>query len=145
MPVYSQKQMMTLIEKRNNKFTSAVNSWLNECAEKNVDPVERLEDECKSFVPFPENSRNGTPAPDSAKDTLPKSIPTERESIPEIVNQLKTSEWYTGQIVPDGHRVFDPQEPVYGDLSFPLSQDLVQHSQYPAALQSPNRSHQCAA
>ncbi|RZJ07757.1 MAG: DEAD/DEAH box helicase, partial [Rubrivivax sp.] len=25
----------------------------------------------------------------------------------------------------DGHRVFDPQEAVYGDLSFPLSQDLV--------------------
>lgn len=121
MPVYSQKQMMNLIEKRNTKFTSAVNAWLNECAEKGVDPVERLEDEYKAFVPVPETSRSGTPAP----DTLPKSIPTERESIPEIVNQLKGSEWYTGQIVPDGHRVFDPQEAVYGDLDFPLSQNLV--------------------
>jgi DEAD/DEAH box helicase domain-containing protein len=125
MPVYSQKQMMNLIEKRNTKFTSAVNAWLNDCAEQGVDPVERLEGEYKAFVPIPESSRNGTPAPDAAKDTLPKVIPTERESIPEIVNQLKTSEWYTGQIVPDGHRVFDPQEAVYGDLSFSLSQDLV--------------------
>ncbi|KAI7629827.1 P-loop containing nucleoside triphosphate hydrolase protein, partial [Hortaea werneckii] len=38
MPVYSQKQMMKLIEKRNTKFTSAVNAWLNECAEQNCDP-----------------------------------------------------------------------------------------------------------
>lgn len=125
MPVYSQKQMMNLIEKRNTKFTSAINGWVNECAEKGVDPVERLDDEFKAFVPVPEASRSGTPAPDAAKDTLPKSIPAERESIPEIVEQLKGSEWYTGQIVPDGHRVFDPQEAVYGELNFPLSQDLV--------------------
>lgn len=125
MPVYSQKQMMNLIEKRNTKFTSAINGWVNECAEKGVDPVERLDDEFKAFVPVPEASRSGTPAPDAAKDTLPKSIPAERESVPEIVEQLKGSEWYTGQIVPDGHRVFDPQEAVYGELNFPLSQDLV--------------------
>lgn len=125
MPVYSQKQMMTLIEKRNTKFTSAVNGWLNECAERGVDAVERLEAEYQTFVPVPEDSRSGTPAPDSAKDTLPKSIPTERESVPAIIEQLKGSEWYTGQIVPDGHRVFDPQEAVYGELNFPLSQDLV--------------------
>lgn len=125
MPVYSQKQMMTLIEKRNAKFTSAVNGWLNECAEKGIDPVESLETEYKIFVPVPEDSRSGTPAPDSAKDTLPKTIPSERESVPAIIEQLKGSEWYTGQIVPDGHRVFDPQEAVYGELNFPLSQDLV--------------------
>lgn len=125
MPVYSQKQMMNLIEKRNTKFTSAINGWLNECAEKDVDPVQRLEDEYKTFIPMPEDSRSGTPAPESAKDTLPKTIPAERESIPSIIEQLKGSEWYTGQIVPDGHRVFDPQEAVYGELSFPLSQDLV--------------------
>ena len=42
MPVFSQKQMMKLIEKRNVKFESAVNAWLNECAERGVDPVGRL-------------------------------------------------------------------------------------------------------
>lgn len=122
MPVYSQKQMMKLIEKRNAKFTSAINAWLNECAEQGVDAVERLEEEHKLFIPMPSESRDHTPA---VEDTLPKSIPTERKSIPEIVAELKGSEWYTEQIVPDGHRVFDPQEPVYGELDFSLSQDLV--------------------
>lgn len=125
MPVYSQKQMMRLIEKRNVKFTSAINAWLNECAEQGVDAVDKLDEESKACIPQPSESRSGTPAPDPSKDTLPKSIPTERKSIPEIVRELKESEWYTGQVVPDGHRVFDPQQAVYGELNFPLSQDLV--------------------
>ncbi|RMY88267.1 hypothetical protein D0864_06678 [Hortaea werneckii] len=124
MPVYSQKQMMKLIEKRNTKFTSAVNAWLNECAEQNCDPVAKLEEEHQSYIPLPTESRGNTPAPE-ASDSLPKVIPSERKSIPEIIQELKSSEWYTEQIVPDGHRVFDPQEAVYGSLSFPLSQDLV--------------------
>ncbi|KAK5726498.1 ATP-dependent 3'-5' DNA helicase [Elasticomyces elasticus] len=122
MPVFSQKQMMKLIEKRNVKFTSAVNAWLNESASMGLDATERLEDEHKPFIPRPTDTRDNTPAP---VDTLPKAIPTERQSIPEIVQELKSSEWYTGQIVPDGHRVFDPQQAVYGELAFPLSQDLV--------------------
>ncbi|KAK4554550.1 ATP-dependent 3'-5' DNA helicase [Recurvomyces mirabilis] len=122
MPVFSQKQMMKLIEKRNTKFASAINAWLNDCAEAGVDAVERLEQEHIPLIPAPARSREATPTP---VDTLPKSIPTERESIPFIIEELKSSEWYTGQIVPDGHRVFDPQWPVYGELSFPLSQDLV--------------------
>ncbi|KAK5108022.1 hypothetical protein LTR62_008857 [Meristemomyces frigidus] len=122
MPVFSQKQMMKLIEKRNTKFTSAINSWLNECAERGVDAAQRLEEEYLPFIPLPSTSREVTPAP---LDTLPKSIPTERQTIAEIITELKSSEWYVNQIVPDGHRVFDPQQPVYGELSFPLSQDLV--------------------
>ncbi|KAK5245256.1 ATP-dependent 3'-5' DNA helicase, partial [Cryomyces antarcticus] len=56
---------------------------------------------------------------------LPASIPNERDTIPEIVSEIKTLEWYTGQIVPDGHRVFDPQPPIYGELNFEMSQNLV--------------------
>ena len=125
MPVFSQKQMMKLIEKRNTKFASAINVWLNECAEQGIDPVERLDEEHKVHVPTPTISRSCTPALDLSKSALPKSIPTERATIPEIITELKGLEWYTGQIVPDGHRVFDPQEPVYGDLNFALSQDIV--------------------
>ena len=125
MPVYSQKQMMKLIEKRNTKFASAINSWLNECAESGREPVQHLEQESKAFIPIPTISRDGTPTPDGLKSALPKCIPTERQTIPEIITELKGLEWYTGQIVPDGHRVFDPQEAVYGDLSFALSQNLV--------------------
>ena len=124
MPVYSHKQMMNLIEKRNVKFTSAVNAWLNDSVEKRLDPILRLDDEYKAFVPTPAESRGTTPAPES-RSTLPKSIPAERESISKIVEDLKALEWYTGQIVPDGHRVFDPQVPVFGELNFQLSQNLV--------------------
>lgn len=125
MPVFSQKSMMKLIEKRNNKFASAVNAWLNECARQGVDAVQRLEREHKLHLPIPNESRYGTPSPDAVNGSLPKTIPSERKSIPEIIQELKDSDWYTGQIVPDGHRVFDPQEPVYGELNFPLSQDLI--------------------
>ncbi|TIA35688.1 DEAD/DEAH box helicase [Aureobasidium pullulans] len=125
MPVYSQKQMMNLIEKRNNKFTSAVNAWLNECDAEGVNPVEKLDIEHNLNIPAPSESRGNTPTPEKRRALLPKSIPDERKTIPEIVSEIKTLEWYTGQIVPDGHRVFDPQPPIYGELNFELSQTLV--------------------
>ncbi|KAH0294219.1 P-loop containing nucleoside triphosphate hydrolase protein [Aureobasidium namibiae CBS 147.97] len=125
MPVYSQKQMMNLIEKRNNKFTSAVNAWLNECDAEGMNPVEKLDIEHNLNIPAPSESRGNTPTPEKRRALLPKSIPDERKTIPEIVSEIKTLEWYTGQIVPDGHRVFDPQPAIYGDLNFELSQTLV--------------------
>ncbi|KAF4552893.1 ATP-dependent helicase HRQ1-like protein [Elsinoe fawcettii] len=124
MPVYSQKQMMNLITKRNTKFTSAVNAWLNECSDEGVNPVWKLDMEHVANIPAPSISRPATPNPE-ARAKLPKRIPDERSSIPEIISEIKSLEWYTGQIVPDGHRVFDPQAPVYGDLNFELSQSLI--------------------
>ena len=124
MPVFSQKQMMKLIEKRNDKFTSAVNAFLNQCAADDVDAVVTIVRRGEAFMPTPAHSRGSTPAPE-AKSKAPATIPKERDSIPNIISQLKDQEWYTEQIVPDGHRVFDPQRPVYGDLKFELSQALV--------------------
>ena len=123
MPVYSQKQMMKLIEKRNTKFTSAVNAFLNQCAIDGKDPVALLQELEKPYVPVPSDSRPSTPAPGAANP--PPNIPRERKSISQIISEIKDMEWYTGQIVPDGHRVFDPQEPIFGDLNFQLSQNLV--------------------
>ena len=123
MPVYSQKQMMKLIEKRNTKFTSAVNAFLNQCAADKVDPLETLQEKEKEYVPMPSDSRGNTPAPVPARP--PPTIPAERETVAKIIADIKEMEWYTGQIVPDGHRVFDPQQPVFGDLNFQLSQNLV--------------------
>ncbi|KAF7560769.1 hypothetical protein G7046_g3370 [Stylonectria norvegica] len=123
MPVYSQKQMTTLIEKRNQKFSNSVNVFLNKCEEEKLDPDETLKEMTKAFVPVPamqEEEPTGM-----AAETIPESIPKERKTIPEIVQELKDSPWYTGQVVPDGHRVFEPQEPVYGELNFLLSQNLV--------------------
>ncbi|KAF1976399.1 P-loop containing nucleoside triphosphate hydrolase protein [Bimuria novae-zelandiae CBS 107.79] len=123
MPVYSQKQMMKLIEKRNTKFTSAVNAFLNQCAEEGRDAVTHLQQISLPYIPMPSESRSGTPGPE--RTLLPPTIPTERKAIPEIIEEIKTLEWYTGQIVPDGHRVFDPQLPIYGELNFQMSQSLV--------------------
>lgn len=123
MPVYSQKQMTALIEKRNTKFANAVNIFLNRCVAESTDPEMLLRSESEPFIPRPSMTRASSPQPKSS--TLPASIPKERKSIPEIVQELKDSPWYTDQIVPDGHRVFEAQEPVYGYLNFLLSQDLV--------------------
>ncbi|TLD31185.1 hypothetical protein PspLS_02849 [Pyricularia sp. CBS 133598] len=123
MPVYSQKQMANLIEKRNQRFLSAVNSFINKCVAESTDPVMALKSESEKFIPVPTAATQPSPPPQTS--TIPESIPKERKSIPEIVQELKESPFYTGQIVPDGHRVFKPQEPVFGDLNFLLSQDLV--------------------
>jgi DEAD/DEAH box helicase domain-containing protein len=123
MPVFSQKQMMGLIEKRNSKFVNAINAFLNRCSAEGKTPEETLEMEAEAYIPNAASTRSTTPRPDFS--VLPKNIPKERKPMSEIIQELKDSEWYTGQIVPDGHRVFDPQEPVYGDLNFRLSQNLV--------------------
>lgn len=123
MPVYSQKQLTTLIEKRNRKFTNAVSSFLNRCVEDKLDPVLMLRQEAEAYIPIPSEPQTSNSKPESS--TIPESIPKERKSIPEIVEELKDSSWYTGQIVPDGHRVFDAQEPTFGELGFLLSQDMV--------------------
>ncbi|KAI2780790.1 P-loop containing nucleoside triphosphate hydrolase protein [Daldinia loculata] len=123
MPVYSQRQLTTLIEKRNQKFTNAVSSFINRCVEENLDPEVMIRQEAEAYVPIPTLSEITTPQPEPS--TIPASIPKERKSIPEIIQEIKDSPWYTGQIVPDGHRVFDAQDPVFGELDFLLSQDMV--------------------
>jgi DEAD/DEAH box helicase domain-containing protein len=123
MPVFSQKQMMNLITKRNTKFTSAVNAFLNHCAEEGTDSVAKIKEASLLYLPKPAESKASSPGPEISH--IPACIPQERKSIPEIVDEMKTLEWYTGQIVPDGHRVFDPQPPIYGDLTFQMSQNLV--------------------
>lgn len=124
MPVYSQTQMSGLIEKRNAKFVNAVHEFINRCVRESLDPEVALKSEAEAFIPKPaEDTRESTPK--VLESILPETIPKERKSIPEIVQELKDSPWYTGQIVPDGHRVFETQEPVYGDLTFLLSQNLV--------------------
>ncbi|KAF5969958.1 DEAD DEAH box helicase [Fusarium coicis] len=123
MPVFSQKQMTSLIERRNQRFTNAINAFLNKCSEDGTDPLETLKEQTQTYIPVP--SAQEEFAPEKAADSIPESIPKERKTVPEIVQELKESPWYTGQIVPDGHRVFEKQEAVYGDLDFLLSQDLV--------------------
>jgi DEAD/DEAH box helicase domain-containing protein len=123
MPIYGQKQMTQLIERRNQKFANAINVFLNQCVAEKVDPDITLKHLAQAFIPKPSLAEK--PLPEVALSTIPADIPKERKSIPDIVQELKESSWYTGQIVPDGHRVFEPQVPIYGDLEFLLTQNLV--------------------
>ena len=123
MPVYSQKQMTKLIEKRNTKFLSAVNAFLNDCNAEGRDPSRSLSEMQANHLPIMSCDRANTPVPDVSKP--PPRIPDEREAIADIIADIRQMAWYTGQIVPDGHRVFDPQQPVFGELKFQLSQSLV--------------------
>lgn len=123
MPVFSQKQLTTLIGKRNQKFTDAIVEFLNKCVNDQVDPEIVLTQQALDFVPVSPDSEPTTPK--IVESSIPKTIPTERKDIPDIVQEIKDSPWYTGQIVPDGHRVFEAQDPVYGELDFLLSQEMV--------------------
>ncbi|KAK4100806.1 P-loop containing nucleoside triphosphate hydrolase protein [Parathielavia hyrcaniae] len=122
MPVFSQAQMTRLIERRNARFVQAANGFVERCVADGLDPEMVLRDMRERYIPRMTEVETGE---QRLTVSLPASIPRERKSIPEIVQEIKDSPWYTGQIVPDGHRVFDPQEAVYGDLDFLLSQDLV--------------------
>ncbi|KAJ5634962.1 uncharacterized protein N7484_008275 [Penicillium longicatenatum] len=121
MPVYSQKQMLKLIEKRNAKFSDAIDAFLIRCEDQAIDPVFLLEQEKDFYIPSPPGSGATTPAAAKAPVTIPK----DRLPIADIIADIRKMDWYHAQIVPEGHRVFDAQPPVYGDLTFRLSQDLV--------------------
>ncbi|KAM7211083.1 P-loop containing nucleoside triphosphate hydrolase protein [Rhypophila decipiens] len=127
MPVFGQKQLTGLIEKRNVKFGQAINLFLNQCVEKSLDPEIALKSKAERYIPMPPTTAEemGSSMAPKLASSLPETIPRERKSIPEIIDELKDQPWYTGQMVPDGHRVFEAQEAVYGELDFLLSQDLV--------------------
>ena len=122
MPVYSQKQMTKLINKRNDKFAAAVNDFLRHCQDAGLDPVQALQAEHLPFIPIPPEAVQPWTSHNSS---MPSTIPKDRETISEIISELTSSEWYTDQIVTDGHRVFDPETAVYGEVSFQFSQNLV--------------------
>lgn len=122
-PVYSQKQMTKLIEKRNRKFDSAVSSFMGRCAVSSTDAVEALCSIAEAHLPIITDKLASTLAP--IRKPLPSLIPLERQAITEIINEIKCMEWYSGQIVTDGHRVFEAQKAIFGDLNFQLSQNVV--------------------
>lgn len=143
----TQAQMMKVITRRNERFTNAVNAFLDKCAnEGGVDPVERLKEHCASQIPVsPYSSETSTPTPTPPENTLPPEVPKERKSITEILEDIKhMREFYHDQIVPDGHFTTPAREAAYGDLTFLLSQNLV-NALYNARNITRLYSHQAAA
>src|SRR6202012_5701498 len=89
LPVYGQKQMIALIEKRNKRFRSAVNGFLNASAALKVDPTEELDKHYVNFVPV--ESLNEPPS--GLVSELPRQIPQQRKSISEIVGEISSLDW----------------------------------------------------
>ncbi|KAL4986327.1 hypothetical protein BDW68DRAFT_188919 [Aspergillus falconensis] len=114
MPVYSQKQMLSLIEKRNGKFADAVDAFLVKCEDEGVDAVERLEEEKHGFIPLLPNDGTKTGAVDGLSSKVKGPIPNYRKTMAEIIEEIRGLDW-----------AFDAQPAIYGDLKFALSQDLV--------------------
>jgi DEAD/DEAH box helicase domain-containing protein len=118
MPTFSTAQMTKLISKRNEKFSDAVNAFLDECAMGGFDAVEGIKSRYHLHLP------RGAQAL-SLPASTPFEIPKERISISQIIQEIKDMDYYQDQIVPNGHRVFPAQEAMYGQLTFQLSQALV--------------------
>jgi DEAD/DEAH box helicase domain-containing protein len=119
MPTFSVNAMKSVIERRNTKFKEAVDRFLQACAKEGLDPVAAITQKHRSYIPV-------QTSPSTPEETsIPPEIPEERKSIGEIIEELKKEPTYCGQIVQDGHKVFESQEAVYGELDFLMSQELV--------------------
>lgn len=123
----SQAQMVKVINRRNEKFADSVNIFLAKCLRDGVeDPELKLKEMCASHMPVsPLSSSESTPTTPS-ESTIPPEIPLERKSITQILGEIKTTkDFYHDQIVTDGHFTTPAREAAYGDLTFLLSQNLV--------------------
>ena len=143
----SQAQMVKVINRRNEKFTNSINAFLAKCSRDGVeDPELRLKEMCASHVPvFPLSSESSPPTPTPAEGTIPPEIPSERKPITLILEEIKaTGDFYHDQIVTGGHFTIPAREAAYGDLTFLLSQNLV-NALYNARNITRLYSHQAAA
>ncbi|PKS08866.1 hypothetical protein jhhlp_003477 [Lomentospora prolificans] len=123
MPAFNPTDLRLLIERRNRKFRESLSAFIDQCSAENVDPVKSLNERALLFIPQ-RPAHVETDSQDVAASTIIGGCP-KRMPIRDIIIDLKECPWYSGQIVPDGHRVFEPQEAVYGDLEFLLSQNVV--------------------
>lgn len=121
MPTFTPAAMKRLIDKRNAKFTKAVNLFLNGCADESIDPVAQLDSAFSAYIPVKPQPPLIEIAGKGRLDLTNDSRPL----ISDLLVELKGSSDYAGQIVPGGHRTLPEQQPVYGRLARSLSQALV--------------------
>lgn len=121
--------MKKLIDKRNFKFEQAVLELLTACRVKEEDPVQLLIAAAEEHVPVnPELSgqRVGE-TPKKRKIRLEHLMkhPDQRPDIIEVIEEFKGQTWYKDQIVPGGHRAIAARPARYEQLTFLLSQEIV--------------------
>ncbi|KAG9125889.1 hypothetical protein FRC07_005747 [Ceratobasidium sp. 392] len=114
--------MKKLIEKRNERFSAAVDEFIAACLATSEDPVTLLTNAAQDHIPVdPATILDQTHA-NSSKHPLPVPTPKDRKTIEEAIAELKLSEdeghLYRDQIVYE--RVFDLREARWGKLDRPL-------------------------
>ncbi|KDE02482.1 hypothetical protein MVLG_06962 [Microbotryum lychnidis-dioicae p1A1 Lamole] len=125
-PQYSKESMTSLIERRNAKFSAAVSELLVACAAAvpPEDPVTLLlaaTDDNFPVKPGDEDVERKRLTEKREDLEFYQRNPDWRPSIEKIVIELMHQKEYRGQIVENGHRIFDARKGVYCDLDLPLS------------------------
>ncbi|CEL61922.1 hypothetical protein RSOLAG1IB_04672 [Rhizoctonia solani AG-1 IB] len=116
--------LKNLIEKRNDRFCTAVNELISACAVTSEDPVALVTSAAHDHIPInPSSILEGTNPNSSGAPAIPSS--TDRPSIESIIQSLREfheTRPYREQIVHE--RVFNKREPRWGDLARPVSKNV---------------------
>lgn len=121
MPTFTPAAMKKLIDKRNVKFTRAVNKYINQSFEDAVDPVAQIESAYSCYIPV-------KPVEEANVATVSQTTTScgdSRPAMAKLIEDLQIQADYVDQIVAHGHRTIEERQATYGDLIRPLSQELV--------------------
>ncbi|QRV88778.1 DEAD/DEAH box helicase [Ceratobasidium sp. AG-Ba] len=115
-----------LIEKRNERFSAAVDELVSACRATSEDPVVLITNAAQDHIPVDPTAILEQRHASTSK-SLPAPSPSDRKSISTIIEDLKTCEeeghLYRDQIVHE--RVFEPREARWGQLDRELSSPIL--------------------
>ncbi|KAI0637127.1 DEAD/H helicase [Trametes polyzona] len=125
-PALSPAATKKLVERRNERFTQAVNELLN-ATSINDDPVALLRAAARDHIPVHPgvNRPLGVASQSDTKEkyrTVPD--PDSRPAIEEVVQEIEQQEWYAEQIV--HKRIYGAKDGQLAVLDPPLSESIVQ-------------------
>ncbi|CAE6466970.1 unnamed protein product [Rhizoctonia solani] len=114
-----------LIEKRNERYCTAVDELIAACAVTSEDPVTLVTSAAHDHIPInPASILEGVHSSASGVPVIPSS--TERPSIESVIQSLKDSRElrpYREQIVHE--RIFDERGACWGELTHPISENVA--------------------
>ncbi|CAE6397294.1 unnamed protein product [Rhizoctonia solani] len=114
-----------LIEKRNERYCTAVDELIAACAVTSEDPVTLVTSAAHDHIPInPASILQGVHSSSSGAPVIPSS--TERPSVESVIQNLKDSyefRPYREQIVHE--RIFDKREAHWGKLTHPISENVA--------------------
>ncbi|OJA19678.1 hypothetical protein AZE42_06950 [Rhizopogon vesiculosus] len=123
-PTVTPAQLNKLVDQRNQRFEEAVNELIEATPEGEVS-MDLLQAAARDHIPVNPSAKKAlaaTSVGDSKNMTIPD--PEDRDSIDDIILELKEQEWYQNQIV--DRRTFEAKKSIEGILDEPLSNTIQQ-------------------